>query len=96
MKFPKTVNAYCPTCKKHMEHTVKQAKRKGRSSAHPLSQSQRRFKRKMDGYGSFPRPKPTGEGKPTKKVDLRFICKKCGKMHTKKGFRAGKFELTAE
>jgi len=94
MKFPKMINTYCPTCRKHTEHTVKQAKRKGRSTAHPLSQSQRRFKRKMEGYGSFPRPKPTGEGKPTKKLDLRLLCKQCGKMHTKKGFRVKKFELT--
>jgi large subunit ribosomal protein L44e len=93
MKFPKIVNTYCPTCKKHTEHTIKQSKRKGRSTAHPQSQSQRRFDRKMKGYGSFPRPKPTGEGKPTKKVDLRFKCKDCGKAHTRKGFRARKFEL---
>jgi large subunit ribosomal protein L44e len=94
MKFPKIINTYCPKCRKHTEHTVKQSKRKGRSSAHPLSQSQRRFDRKMEGYGSFPRPNPSGEGKPTKKLDLRLTCKQCGKAHPKKGFRVKKFELT--
>ncbi len=94
MKFPKIVRTYCPKCKKHTEHSVKQSKRKGRSSAHPLSQSQRRFDRKMKGYGSFPRPNPSGEGKPTKKLDLRLTCKICNKAHTKKGFRVKKFELT--
>jgi large subunit ribosomal protein L44e len=93
MKFPKIVRTYCPKCKKHTEQTVKQSKRKGRSTAHPLSQSQRRFDRKMEGYGSFPRPKPSGEGKPTKKLDLRLTCKQCGKAHAKKGFRVKKFEL---
>lgn len=93
MKFPKTIRTYCPKCKKHAGHTVKQSKRKGRSQAHPNSQSQRRFKRKMEGYGSFPRPNPKGKGKPSKKVDLRLTCKECGKAHTKKGFKAGKFEL---
>ncbi|MEM5871597.1 MAG: 50S ribosomal protein L44e [Candidatus Aenigmatarchaeota archaeon] len=93
MKFPKSINTYCPKCKKHTEHMVKVAKRKARSSAHPLSQAQRRFERKLKGYGSFPRPKARGEGKPTKKVDLRLTCKECGKAHTKKGFRVKKFEL---
>lgn len=94
MKFPKIVKTYCPYCKKHTEHAVKQTKRKGRGKAHPNSQSQKRFQRKMEGYGSFPRPNPKGEGKPTKKVDLRLKCNECKKSHTKKGFRIRKFELT--
>ncbi|MCK5023504.1 MAG: 50S ribosomal protein L44e [Candidatus Aenigmarchaeota archaeon] len=93
MKFPKVMRTHCPKCNKHTEHTVKQSKRRGRSQAHPNSQSQRRFKRKMEGYGSFPRPNPKGQGKATKKVDLRLTCGECKKAHPKKGFRAGKFEL---
>lgn len=93
MMYPKKVRTYCPSCGKHTEHTVKRATKRGRSQAHPQSQSQRRFKRKLKGYGSFPRPNPKGEGKPSKKVDLRFKCKECGKSHAKKGFRAGKFEI---
>lgn len=93
MKYPKTVRTLCPSCKKHTEHTVKLASKKGRSKAHTMSQSVKRFQRKMEGYGSFPRPNPRGEGKPTKKVDLRLKCKECGKTHTKKGFRVKKFEL---
>ncbi|RLJ08301.1 MAG: 50S ribosomal protein L44e, partial [Candidatus Aenigmatarchaeota archaeon] len=64
-----------------------------RGKGHPMSQAQRRFERKLKGYGSFPRPNPKGEGKPTKKVDLRLECQECGKKHTKKGFRVRKFEL---
>jgi len=96
MKYPKTVRRLCPHCKKHTEHKVKQVKKKGRSKAHPMSQSVKRFDRKMKGYGSFPRPNPKGEGKPTKKVDLRMECTECKKKHTKTGFRVKKFELAAK
>ncbi|MFQ5647913.1 MAG: 50S ribosomal protein L44e [Candidatus Aenigmatarchaeota archaeon] len=93
MKFPKATRTYCPHCKRHTEHTVKQVKKKARSKAHPMSQSVKRFNRKVKGYRGFPRPKPKGEGKPTKKLDLRLQCKECKKQHTKKGFRVRKFEL---
>jgi len=93
MKYPKLVKAYCPKCKKHTEHGVKQIKKRARSSAHPMSQSVKRFERKMKGYHGFPRPQPSGDGKPSKKVDLRYQCKVCGKMQTRGGFRIKKFEL---
>jgi len=93
MRWPKVMRILCPFCKRHTEHTVKHVKKKGRGKAHPMSQSTNRFNRKMKGYRGFPRPKPKGEGKPTKKLDLRLQCKECNKMHTKKGFRVKKFEL---
>ena len=93
MKHPKSVMRFCPKCKRNTEHTVKLQKKRARSSAHPMSASVKRFARKMKGYHGFPRPQPSGDGKPSKKVDLRMICKVCGKMQTKKGFRAKKFEL---
>ena len=96
MKYPKSTRTLCPKCRKHTMHDVLLVKKKPRSKAHPKSQSQKRFQRKMKGYGSFPRPKPAGEGKVVKKLDLRLKCKECGKMHTKKGFRAKKFELKAK
>lgn len=92
MKYPKTIRTLCPTCKTHTMHKVSTVKKKARSKAHPESQSQKRFERKMKGYGSFPRPKPTGEGKLVKKLDIRLKCQTCGKAHTKKGFRVKKFE----
>jgi large subunit ribosomal protein L44e len=65
-------------------------KKKPRGS---MSHGQRVMKRKLKGYGSFPRSKPSYE-KPTKKVDLRFKCTICGKKHMKgRGWRAKKFEL---
>ena len=94
MKYPREVRIYCKYCRKHTLQKVKQEKKRARSSAHPESSSQRRFKRKTKGYGGFPRPQPSGEGKPSKKVDLRFKCSVCNKVNVKgKGFRAKKFEL---
>lgn len=59
-----------------------------------LAQGQRRFKRKMKGFGSFPKSNPKDRAKPTKKLDLRYKCKECKKEHTVgKGFRVKKFEL---
>ncbi len=46
------------------------------------------------GYGGFPRPKPEGREKPTKRVYVRYRCTETGKAHHKKNFRAKKFELT--
>jgi large subunit ribosomal protein L44e len=89
-KFPKRIRTYCIYCKKHTIHTVERVK-KGKKRT--LAIGQRRFLRKLRGYTSFPRPKPEHE-KPTKRVDLRFKCTECGKMHTRgSGWRAKKFEL---
>jgi len=91
MKFPKIVRIYCPYCRKHTEHDVELSKKRPRRK---MAQGQRRFLRKMKGYGSFPKENPKGREKPTKKVDIRFKCKTCGKTHTKgRGFRVKKFEL---
>lgn len=91
MKYPKKARRYCPVCKKHTEHTVGQAKRRPRKKN---SKSQKRFDRKMKGYGSFPKENPKGREKPTRKLDLRFKCSECGKAHSiGKGFRVKKFEL---
>jgi large subunit ribosomal protein L44e len=90
MKYPKKIKMHCPTCKKHTVHTTEKSKKKTRRT---MAQGQRRFLRKLQGYGSFPRPKPDYE-KPTKRVDLRFKCTVCGKKHMRgKGWRAKKFEI---
>ena len=60
-----------------------------------LASGQRRFKRKMRGFGSFPKTNPRDRAKPTRKLDLSYVCKVCGKAHNiGKGFRVKKFELT--
>ena len=90
MKHPKIIKTFCPSCKKHTEHTVEMGKKRTRRT---MAQGQRRYLRKLKGYTSFPRPKPDHE-KATKKLDLRFKCKVCGKKHERgQGWRAKKFEL---
>jgi large subunit ribosomal protein L44e len=91
MKFPKEVRVFCPFCKQHTLHKVSVAKKRPRRA---LAAGERRFRRKLEGYTGFPRPLPKGREKPTKKLDLRFECSKCGKKHTKgRGFRVKKFEF---
>jgi len=93
MKMPKEVRILCPYCKNYTQHTVEIVKKRPRRT---LSLGQRKFLKKLKGYGSFPRPKPDYE-KPTKKIDLRFKCKECGKKHTKgKVFRVKKFQLVSK
>jgi len=59
-----------------------------------LAKGQRSFLRKLKGYGSFPKPNPKGREKPTKKVDLRYICEECGKAQIiSRGFRVKKLEF---
>lgn len=90
MKFPKKQRKYCPYCKKHTEHSVEEAKRKPRRT---MARGQRRFLRKMRGYGSFPKENPKGREKSTRKLDFRYKCSVCGKMHSiGKGFRVKKIE----
>lgn len=89
MKFPKEVSAYCPYCRRHTTHIVELAKKRPRRK---MAQGQRRFLRKLKGYGSFPKEKPEHE-KATKRMDIRLKCKECGKKHSKRGWRAKKFEL---
>jgi len=104
MKLPKTVNRYCPYCKKHTEHKVSSAKRKTPSSAHPMSygsKARARLRGAARGHGNLGRySKPaiskwkmTGK-KASKKTDLRYTCKECKKSHNqRKGFRAKKIEF---
>ena len=94
MLFPKKIRKYCIYCRKHTEHIAEEAKRKPRRQD---TKSQRRFLRKMKGYGSFPRENPKGREKPTRKIDLRYKCVSCGKKHSVgKGFRVKKLEFKKE
>jgi large subunit ribosomal protein L44e len=94
MKIPKKQRRYCKFCKKHTEHVVEEAKRRPRRQT---TKSQRRFLRKLAGYGSFPRENPKGREKPTRKLDLRYKCSVCGKKHpVGQGFRVKKIEFFVE
>jgi large subunit ribosomal protein L44e len=87
---PSVIKTYCPHCELHTEHDVKRVKKK---KASEFKFGQRRFRRVTAGYRGYPRPKPEGREKPTKRIYLKYICKKCGKAHQKKCVRAKKFEF---
>lgn len=102
MKLKKIVKRYCPYCKKHTEHKVSLAKKKGRNATHPLSKgSKSRLKRRglrrgtgnLGRYSKPPKPKMTGK-KLSKKTDIRYTCKICNKTHAQnQGFRAKRLEF---
>ena len=91
MKRPRALKRYCPNCKKHATHDVDRVKKKRASE---LKWGQRRFRRVTAGYGGFPRPKPEGREKPTKRITLKYTCQTCRKAHQPAADRAKKFELT--
>jgi len=105
MKIPKKTKRFCPKCKTHQEVAVTQSKKRGRSKAKPLSRgsnSRLRKRGERRGYGNLGRyskptkPKRTG-AKVSKKVDLRFVCKKCGKSIVQnQGIRMKKVEIVAK
>lgn len=90
MKLPRNIKTYCPSCKKHTVHELERVKKR---KASELKWGQRRFRRVTAGYGGFPRPKPEGREKPTKRVALVQRCKTCKKAHQSPGKRAKKFEF---
>ncbi|MBN2458670.1 50S ribosomal protein L44e [Candidatus Woesearchaeota archaeon] len=102
MKIKKTVKRYCPFCRKHTEHKVSIAKKKGRNAARPMSRGStsrvqarglRRGAGNLGRYSKPPKPKRGGK-KLSKKTDFRFTCKECNKTHSqRKGYRAKKVEL---
>jgi len=90
MKMPRNITTYCPKCKTHTKHEMEHVKKKRASE---LKWGQRRFRKVMKGYRGFPRPKPEGREKPTRRIYLRKRCLECKKAHQSKCFRAKKFQL---
>ena len=103
MKLPKTLQRYCPKCKKHTEQKILEAKRKNRGSSNPLSMgSKKRIKKRgrmgVGSQGKYSKPPITkwrmANRKQSKKLDLRYQCSVCKKMTVQKsGIRAKKIEL---
>ena len=90
MRKPRKIKRYCPSCKKHTTHEVEKMKKKPASE---LKQGQRRFRRVMRGYGGFPRPKPEGREKTSRRAALRYTCSVCHKMHQPPSQRTKKLEI---
>lgn len=91
VKLPRTTKRYCPKCKKHQTMETERVKKRRASE---LKWGQRRFRKVTSGYTGFPRPKPEGREKPTKRVLLRYVCGTCGKKVQPVARRSKKFELT--
>ncbi|ABN07469.1 50S ribosomal protein L44e [Methanocorpusculum labreanum] len=91
MKKPVKFNTYCPYCRKHTEHEVERVK-KGKTTGLHWIDRQKARRSNVGNRGKF--GKVPGGDKPTKKINMRYRCKECGKAHLREGYRAGKFELT--
>ena len=90
MKRPRKIKRYCPSCKKHSTHELHRLKKR---KAGELKQGQRRFRRVMRGYRGFPRPKPEGREKTSRRIALKFTCGICKKSHQPASQRSKKFEV---
>ncbi|HHH79287.1 MAG: 50S ribosomal protein L44e [Thermoplasmata archaeon] len=90
MLLPKKVKRYCPYCGKHTVHEIERVKKK---KASELKQGQRRFRRVTRGYGGFPRPKPSGREKTSRRMAIRYRCTVCGKRHHAPTIRTKRLEI---
>jgi len=102
MKFPKTKKRYCKFCKKHTEHKITQAKAGHQRSTLKRGSLQRAKKRglgrgrgNLGKWGSKPAvTKWKRKTKSTKKTNLVFTCKECGKSTIqKKGKRTSRVQF---
>ena len=100
MKVPKTTNRYCPSCKARTEQKIKLV---GTGfSRGTMTRGGGRARAKLRGlgvgignlgkWGSKPaQAKHKRKTKTTKKTNIMYTCKVCGKSrYQKKGIRAGK------
>ncbi|MEK6948849.1 MAG: 50S ribosomal protein L44e [Nanoarchaeota archaeon] len=101
MKFPKTINRFCPHCRKHTSHKVAMSKKRSPRSmtyGSKLRARRRGQARGVGNMGRYSKPaiskfKMTGR-KASKKTDLRYECSQCKKQHVQShGFRAKKIEF---
>ncbi len=102
MKRPKKINKYCPFCKKHTEQEVSIAKKRDRGSLKkgslPRLEKRGSGTRGIGNHGKYSRKaksawKMSG-AKTSKKPDLRYKCKLCGKTSVQnKGTRSKKIEI---
>lgn len=90
MRMAKEVNAYCPRCKRHVQHEVSLYK-KGRDRA--LAEGVRRHEREKHGYGGQKWPELKRHAKTTKKQLLKLKCKECGYIIYRLGKRLTRLQI---
>lgn len=92
VKVPKTVNTYCPKCRKHTVHAIS-LYRKGRERV--LSWGAVRQAKRKTGYGGQKFPELKRTAKTTKKQLLELKCRDCGSTVERLGIRLRKLEIAA-
>lgn len=98
MKIPKTTNRFCPYCNKKTEQKIKLVSTGGkRGTLKRGSLARAKLRGSNTGIGSHgkyskpPVSKFKRKSKTTKKTNIMYTCKECGKSkYQKKGIRAGK------
>lgn len=90
LKYPRTINRYCPNCRTHTKHTVSLYK-KGKERA--MNHGRRRVERKKKGYGSFPKEIFHKNAKINKRSLPMLECSECKKKFYAKSYRVKKFEI---
>ncbi len=97
MKLPKTTKRYCPYCKKQTEQKIKQVSTGSKRATLKRGSKERAKLRGAGGYGNhgkYSKPavsKFKRKTKTTKKAQILYTCKECGKSKNKKqGIRTSK------
>nr|MDO8117970.1 50S ribosomal protein L44e [Candidatus Sigynarchaeota archaeon] len=91
MRDPREQMSYCPKCGKHTLHQASIYK-KGKERK-IIAQGWRRYNRKMQGYGSQPKPIFRRNAKINKRVLTILTCKTCQRKIHGGAVRLKKFEL---
>jgi len=95
MKFPKTTNRYCPSCRKKTEHKIKLVSSGAKRGSLKRGSMLRAKKRGLGiGIGNKGKwgSKPAGskfkrKTKTNKKTNIMYTCQKCKKSHYRKARR---------
>jgi large subunit ribosomal protein L44e len=92
MKIGKELHKYCPRCKSQTSQVVAIYK-KGKDRK--VAEGARRHAEDKKGYGGQKFPELKRTAKTTKKITLRYTCKKCQRKTMKEGIRMRKLEIQA-
>ncbi len=98
MKIPKETNRYCPYCRKKTEQKIKLVSTGGKRGSLKRGSKTRAMLRGLNrGIGNLGRYSKKAvsafkrKSKTTKKTNIMYTCKECGKSkYQKRGIRMGK------
>src|SRR5215813_5423666 len=90
MKMRKELNKFCPKCKKFTAQAIAIYK-KGKDRK--VAEGARRHTEDKKGYGGQKFPELKRTAKTSKKITLRYTCKRCQRKTMKNGMRIRKLEI---